>query len=1189
MSQNDGSGLKAGYGTQNQEEREARLHRRMDADSSAESARAQTDNEPSKSETVSASGAEADNAPVIAMQGVSGKMITSTVKVVKVSKKARSEDRRPAAAARPAPAREPDAPAAPAAPESPAEEPRPVTQRPAQRRERSQAQRSQSQPQAQRPQSQPQAQRPQTQAQPQAKPLRPTPGGAPLSGAGTLPSGPTPRKVGRMEVLPVTQPTTSGRRRSQRAYRAEDRRSGRRSRQLDSNRVSGMRGSYTVDPGTTGPLATTPDGRPIDPRAIAEARRAEEARERRRQAAAERERERQEAAAAAARAEEEKKAAAAAAAAAAAKLSEPAPAPKTVLEPAAPVTPQVPATPAAPAAPPASAAPAASAVQPTPAAPATPQAPAAPAAAPVTQAAPAAETAREAGRGTARPAARETGRDTARSEQPAARSQEQPPTIGPDAPNRGQGPTREARPLGTLGQPFVTRKVGNIFDRSAARTDLAATAQALSRRRQASAAPSGRPPRQAAASGGAPRRAPSTAAPGAGFQDKDRDSDQQRQAPPRGRRAARRRAAPVMDLPPTRSGDGRGASGFAQRDAIDRSRRSRSTQNRRDEQARGLRDLRSRRDSGGRRQPVAVLSNVSLPEQLTVKELAEALKKTSAEVITKLMSYGIMATLNEMVDYDTAAIIANEFGVKSEKLVEVTEEDVLFDDSEDAPEDLKPRPPVVVVMGHVDHGKTSLLDYIRSSRVASGEAGGITQHIGAYVARVNDRRITFLDTPGHEAFTTMRARGAQATDIAILVVAADDGVMPQTVEAINHARAANTEIIVAINKIDRPTANVERVRQELSAHNLVPEDWGGSTVMVPVSALTGEGIDELLDMVLLTADMLELKANPNAQAKGIVIEAELDRNRGAVATLLVQRGTLHVGDTLVTGSIVGNVRAMFDASGKQVKKATPSVPVEILGLPEVPDGGELFYAVEDERIARQLADRRRAEQREATIGRSAGMTLDNLFARVEAGEVQQLDLIVKGDVVGSVEAVNQSLTKLSNDEVRVNIVHSAVGAVTETDVRLAEVSSAVIIGFNVRPTKQVSDLAAELGVDIRLYRVIYNAIEDVENAMKGMLAPTIVEQVTGHVEIRETFHVSSVGTIGGAYVTDGRIHRNSQVRLLRDGIIIYEGRLASLRRFKDDVREVAQGYECGLSLERFNDIKIGDVIEAFTMQEIVRT
>ncbi len=1105
MSHSDGSGLKAGYSTQSQEERDAELHRRTDAGGSAESERAQTASEPSTAET--ASGSDTDDAPVIAMQGVSGKMITSTVKVVKVSKKAKAKDSRPTAQTPPAAAPLPADRSQPA-PAPPEEEPRPATQRPTARRERPQ-------------------------------PQRPTPGGAPLSGAGTLPAGPTPRKVGRMEVLPVTQP--GERRRPQRAYRAEDRRGGRRSRQLDSNRVSGMRGSYTVDPGTRGPLATTPDGRPIDPRAIQESRRAEEARERRRQAAAARERERQEAEAAA-RAKQEVAAA--------------------------PVV----AAPEEPAA----------------AAPEMPPTPVVTTVAPAVASAPEPEVA-----AAAEPAAAAPEVTKAQSEQPASRvpeRSEQPVTVGPDAPNRGQGPTREARPLGSLGQPVTIGKVGNIFDRSAARTDLAATARAIARRRQAQPAPSRG--RQAPAAGGAPRRAPGRSpgpAPAAGLQDKDRENDQQRTAPPRGRRSARRRGSPVMDLPPARSGDGRGGSGFAQRDAIDRSRRSRSNQSRRDEQARGLRDLRSRREVAERRQPVAVLTNVSLPEQLTVKELAEALKKTSAEVITKLMGFGIMATMNEMVDYDTAAIIANEFGIQSEKLVEVTEEDVLFDDSEDAPEDLRPRPPVVVVMGHVDHGKTSLLDYIRSSRVASGEAGGITQHIGAYVARVGDRRITFIDTPGHEAFTTMRARGAQATDIAILVVAADDGVMPQTVEAINHARAANTEIIVAINKIDRPTANVERVRQELSVHNLVPEDWGGSTVMVPVSALTGEGIDELLEMVLLTADMLELKANPDAQAKGIVIEAELDRNRGAVATLLVQRGTLHVGDTLVTGAIVGNVRAMFDANGKAVKKATPSVPVEILGLPEVPDGGETFYAVDDERIARQLADRRRAEQREATIGRSAGMTLDSLFARVEAGEVQQLDLIVKGDVVGSVEAVNQSLTKLSNDEVRVNIVHSAVGAVTETDVRLAEVSSAVIIGFNVRPAKQVSDLADELGVDIRLYRVIYDAIEEVENAMKGMLAPTIVEQVTGHVEIRETFHVSSVGTIGGGYVTDGRIQRNSRVRLLRDGVVIYEGRLASLRRFKDDVREVVQGYECGLSLERYNDIKIGDVIEAFTMQEVERT
>ena len=585
----------------------------------------------------------------------------------------------------------------------------------------------------------------------------------------------------------------------------------------------------------------------------------------------------------------------------------------------------------------------------------------------------------------------------------------------------------------------------------------------------------------------------------------------------------------------------------------------------------------------------AVLTHVTLPESLTVKEFAEAIKKTAAEVIKKLIKFGIMATVNQEIDFDTATIIAEEFGITTEKLVEVTEEEILFDDSEDAEADLKPRPPVVVVMGHVDHGKTSILDRIRSSSVATGEAGGITQHIGAYTVRAKNRQITFLDTPGHEAFTTMRARGAQVTDIAILVVAADDGVMPQTVEAINHARAANTQIVVALNKIDKEGANLDRVKQELSKLELIPEEWGGTTVMVPVSAKTGQGMDELLEMVLLTADILDLKANPDKQAKGTVIEAKLDKNRGPVATVLVQRGTLRTGDTVVSGSIIGHVRAMTDDKGNMVKKAGPSIPVEILGMPEVPEAGEIFYAVTDEKVARTLADRRRIVQREQQLRASSRMSLDTLFTQMAAGEVKDLNIIVKADVQGSVEAVRQSLEKLSGSEVRVRVIHGAVGAITESDVRLAEVSNAIVIGFNVRPAANVADLAKDAGVDVRMYRIIYNAIDDIEAAMKGMLAPKFKETVLGHAQVRQVFKVTGVGSIAGCYVTDGKVTRSSEVRIVRDGIVIHEGKLASLKRFKDDAREVATGYECGISIDKFNDIKENDVIEAFEMTEIERS
>lgn len=583
-----------------------------------------------------------------------------------------------------------------------------------------------------------------------------------------------------------------------------------------------------------------------------------------------------------------------------------------------------------------------------------------------------------------------------------------------------------------------------------------------------------------------------------------------------------------------------------------------------------------------------VLKNISLPETITVKELAEAIEKTSSDLIMRLMKLGLMATLNQEIDFDTAAILCEEMGITAEKLVEITEEDILFDDSDDLSENLEIRPPVVCVMGHVDHGKTSLLDRIRETSVVAGEAGGITQHIGAYMVEVNGRKITFLDTPGHEAFTTMRARGAKTTDIAILVVAADDGVMPQTIESINHAKAANTQIVVAINKIDRPGANIEKVKQELANHDIVCEEWGGGITMVPVSAKTGEGIDELLEMLLLTADVMELKADPNRQAKGTVIEAKLDKQKGAVATLLVQRGTLNEGDCIVTGHIVGRIRAMTDFAGNSQNQAGPSMPVEILGLPEAPLAGDIFYAVADEKVARQLAEKRRIKEREESIGKSSKMSLESLYAQMAQGDVKDLNIIVKADTVGSVEAVKSSLERLSNDEVRIKAVHGAVGAITESDIRLAEVANAIVIGFNVRPANNVNELAAAAGVDMRLYRVIYSAIEDIEAAMKGMLAPEFKEVELGKVEIRQVFRASNIGTIGGSYVLFGKIVRNCSVRLVRNGIVVMEGKLASLKRFKDDVKEVAAGYECGLALENYNDIKEGDIVECYTMEEIKR-
>ena len=587
--------------------------------------------------------------------------------------------------------------------------------------------------------------------------------------------------------------------------------------------------------------------------------------------------------------------------------------------------------------------------------------------------------------------------------------------------------------------------------------------------------------------------------------------------------------------------------------------------------------------------PRAVLTSIKIPESLTVKDLAESLKKAAAEVIKKLMGLGILATLNQELDFDTAAIVAEEFGVKAEKEVVVNEEDILFDDEEEEDKSqFETRPPVVVVMGHVDHGKTSLLDAIKSTHVTEVEAGGITQHIGAYMVKLNNRNITFLDTPGHEAFTAMRARGAQVTDVAILVVAADDGVMPQTIEAINHAKAANVTIIVAINKIDKPGANPDRVKQELTEYGLVSEEWGGDTICVEVSAKQRINIDNLLEMVLLAADMLELKANPNKQAKGTVIDAKLDKDKGPTATMLVQRGTLNIGDSIVTGTIVGRIRAMVDDKGHKIKKAGPSTPVEILGLPEVPEAGEIFYAITDEKIAKQLAEKRRLKQREVNLKSSARVSLDDLFNQIKEGKVKDLNIIVKADVQGSVEAVKQSLVKLTNEEVRVKIIHDGVGAITESDVTLAQVSNAIIIGFNVRPATNVAEIAKDVGVDLRLYRIIYNAIEDIQAAMKGMLEPTYKEVIMGHIEVRQIFKVSGVGTIGGGYVLDGKVSRNSEIRMVREGIVVHEGKLASLKRFKDDAKEVAQGFECGFSIEKFNDLKEGDVVEAFAMEEVKR-
>ena len=576
---------------------------------------------------------------------------------------------------------------------------------------------------------------------------------------------------------------------------------------------------------------------------------------------------------------------------------------------------------------------------------------------------------------------------------------------------------------------------------------------------------------------------------------------------------------------------------------------------------------------------------IKIPDEITITELALRLKATAAEVIKKAFLMGTMVTQNDTVDFDTASLIAMEFHAKVEKEVVVTIEERIIDDTVDDEANLKDRAPVVVVMGHVDHGKTSLLDYIRHANVTAGEAGGITQHIGAYRVNVNDRDITFLDTPGHEAFTTMRARGAQCTDIAILVVAADDGIMPQTIEAINHAKAAGVSVIVAINKMDKIAANPDRVMQQLTEHEIIPEAWGGDTPCMPISAKTGMGIEDLLEMVILVADMKELKANPDRAAKGTVIEARLDKGRGPIATILVQNGTLHQGDIVVAGTAVGRVRAMTNEHGEKVKIAGPSVPVEITGLAEVPTGGDTFDAVSDERLARELVEQRKAQKKEELFKSQTKVSLDNLFDQMKLGEVKELKIVVKADVQGSVEAVRQSLEKLSNDEVRVHVIHQGVGAVNESDVMLANASNAIIVGFNVRPDAVAATNAERDGVDMRMYTIIYDCIEEIESAMKGMLAPKTREVILGTAECRNVIKIKSVGTIAGCYVKSGKLARNAKIRVVRDGIIIAEDEVSSLQRFKDAVKEVAEGYECGLGLERFNDIKEGDIFEAFIIEE----
>ena len=577
---------------------------------------------------------------------------------------------------------------------------------------------------------------------------------------------------------------------------------------------------------------------------------------------------------------------------------------------------------------------------------------------------------------------------------------------------------------------------------------------------------------------------------------------------------------------------------------------------------------------------------VSIPDEINVGELASRMKKTAGEVIKQLIKLGVFASVSDVVDYDTAALVAMELGCKVEKEVVVTVEERLIDDHEDSADELVGRAPVVVVMGHVDHGKTSLLDYIRHANVASGEAGGITQHIGAYTVEINGSPITFLDTPGHEAFTSMRARGAMVTDIAILVVAADDGIMPQTIESINHAKAAGIPLVVAINKMDTVGANPERIKQQLTEYDIVPEEWGGDTIVCPISAKTGMGIDNLLENLVVLAEVQELKANPNRAAKGAVIEARLDKGRGPIMTVLVQNGTLKLGDIIIAGTAVGRVRTMINDKGQRITEAGPSVPVEISGMSEVPSAGDTFNAVADERMARELVEERKTQQKNAAFGTNKKVSLEDLFSQIQAGEMKTLNIIVKADVQGSAEAVKASLEKITNEEVRVKVIHSAVGAINESDVMLAATSGAIIVGFNVRPDNAARDSAARSNVDMRMYRVIYDCINEIEAAMKGMLSPKFKEAIIGHAEVRETYKVSKVGTVMGCYVTDGKIQRGCQVRVLRDNIVIHEGDLASLRRFKDDVKEVASGYECGMQIEKFNDVKVGDVIECYVMEQI---
>ena len=577
---------------------------------------------------------------------------------------------------------------------------------------------------------------------------------------------------------------------------------------------------------------------------------------------------------------------------------------------------------------------------------------------------------------------------------------------------------------------------------------------------------------------------------------------------------------------------------------------------------------------------------VMIPDEINVGELAARMKKSAGEVIKRLIKLGVFASVSDIIDYDTAALVAMEFGCKVEKEVVVSVEERLIDDHEDSESELVGRAPVVVVMGHVDHGKTSLLDYIRHANVASGEAGGITQHIGAYTVEINGSPITFLDTPGHEAFTSMRARGAMVTDIAILVVAADDGIMPQTIESINHAKAAGIPLVVAINKMDTVGANPERIKQQLTEYDIVPEEWGGDTIICPISAKTGDGIDNLLENLVVLAEIQELKANPNRAAKGAVIEARLDKGRGPIMTVLVQNGTLKLGDIIIAGTAVGRVRTMINDKGQRISEAGPSVPVEISGMSEVPSAGDTFNAVDDERMARELVEERKTQQKNAAFGLGKKVSLEDLFSQIQAGEMKTLNIIVKADVQGSAEAVKASLEKITNDEVRVKVIHSGVGAINESDVMLAATSGAIIVGFNVRPDNAARDSAARANVDMRMYRVIYDCINEIEAAMKGMLAPKFEEVIIGHAEVRETYKVSKVGTVTGCYVLDGKIQRGCSVRVLRDNIVIHEGELASLRRFKDDVKEVASGYECGMQVEKFNDIKVGDIIECFVMEQI---